>query len=596
VTIGLGTPAGPDTYEAQWNTTALAAGDYSVRAILATDTSQVAQDEEQVKVDNSKESAELTYPVIGSAVGVYDPVGPAKAGFVVETTTSTAIKGTDQQGHLSKVRIMYSTSVAGTEPSWKGCSEQRTVLYSDDPLGRQRIGCVVQGESADSVRLIAALPIYRSADKPIGDVGCPTGCPGTETVHSADAHRVTTYTQTPSTIAINSDGDAGVVGQCEYRTAIVVDGSGRPIWRANVDVHASGPSDQLQFGSGDRVGKFQKPDKGHPGEEPTAICQGTAAGKQGDHDVLDGLDTKHIEAAVEGTGVSGDFVYALESPDSTGSTVDVVWVDGNDDDDLTCGEVAGSSQFEWGPPPTPTQPPQPPAGTPTPGVPQCATPTPSTSPTLATPTPSSSATSTGSPTPGPGNQQITLGASKKKIVSGRKVTLSGQLSSTDPLCIPSGVEVTLERRVFGTHQMKTVATASTDVGGNYSYDLKGTANADYIARAPAHDTCVEATSSPVSVLARARVIAEVTDKAHAFGSDLTIAGSVLPKHASTKVILQRREGDKWIDVTSEKTDKLSKFHLTIKVSWHGVRALRVKWPSADKDHATGVSGSFKVKV
>ena len=360
-------PSTNDTYECFWDLDAAGtpSDDYNVHAILYSNTAtpsgspsgspsptgtgprEVDRDTETVTADDQAETVEIEYPVNGGAVGVYDPVGPQPAAFVMDVQTSE---------DADNARAFYSESPVGTEPSWKTCRQQTTVFFSD---GTQRIGCELQ-DGDDETTLITAVAAVATTDDPDRAPGPPpiddpcipvptaTNCPGDPTgiEGSGDAHRVTRYVQRPNSVELpapsrNTPNQNGNFS-CQELTATVRDQSGRPIWRVNMDVHAQGPGDEVRFGSiANRTNRFKAPDQGNHTTENTDTCAAdpaqTNSPSQGRHPTTPGNDSKHIES-VEGSDTSGRFTFAVRSPGPEGTSTVTAWADQDDNDERQTAE------------------------------------------------------------------------------------------------------------------------------------------------------------------------------------------------------------------------------------------------------------------
>jgi hypothetical protein len=359
-------PSTTDTYECFWDLddTGTANGSYRLYAILYSSSASPAgspgpsgagpfetdRDTENVTVNRAAETVEIEYPVNGGPLGVYDPIGAQRAGFVMDVELSD---GADD------ARAFYSTSPPGTEPSWKTCQEQSTVFFSD---GNQRIGCRLQ-DSDDASTLITAVAAVAVTDDPdrqpgaglpTGDNPCiptppATSCPGDPTgiEGSGDAHRVFRYVQSPATVELPPPSTARPNQQgnfpCVTLTSIVRDQNGRPIWRVNMDVHAAGPGDELRFGSqSNTTSRFKNPDQGGHDTENTDTCANspteTSPPAQGRHPSVPGDDPKHIES-IDGSDTSGRFTFAIRSPQREGNSTVTAWADADDNDDRQASEA-----------------------------------------------------------------------------------------------------------------------------------------------------------------------------------------------------------------------------------------------------------------
>lgn len=399
----------------------------------------VAMDDEPVVVNRNAETVEITYPDNGQPLGIYDPDdpepdsttdtdGPRRDGFTVDVVTSEGAEG---------VVLWYSVSNRGNEPEWTRCREQVTTRYSD---GSRRIGCTLPG-NPPTVNAVAAVarddtpgtpPPSPSCLQPTLPVTCATPAPSptpTQNFESGDAHRVSgSYNANPASVALTHvDGDnAQNRLACHEMLMTVLDDRFRPVWRANVDVHATGPGDGLRFAETDGTDPFGPPTQGsHSGNESTWDCRAGESSDeemQAEHDrpgESSGQpipDRKHIESTVSssanepaeqnGTDMEGEFVFALRSP-SAGTTTVEAWADEDDDDENDADETGSNprdpqdtDQINWlqatpAPTPTPT-----PSGSPTPTPSGTPTATPTGTPT-ASPTATPTATPTPTPTPTP---------------------------------------------------------------------------------------------------------------------------------------------------------------------------------------------------
>jgi hypothetical protein len=603
ITIGAATQVGPDTFERYWQIPdGLADGSYTLRAILYSNNGaqEADRDEEAVTINQTgdvsetapdseaAETAEITYPTNAG------PLGFNKGVAIIDVVVSTAQTGpspasSQQTPGTDEVRVLYSISRVGTEPAWKQCG-QETVANSTDG-----VRCTLaSGDNPSQVTAVAADAI----DKEVTRVG-PVNSPADTTTNlpdSGDAHRVlapyvqvaTTVTVTPATQQVDLPAPpAAQAFPCsQLISAVVLDQSGRKIPGHNVDVHAVGPSDQLQFDSSTGSDASQAPNLSHSGSEPAYNCSTNAqSGTQGEHAVANASDIKHVESAAQGTRDDGSFRFRLHT-DVGGTTQITVYAD-RDDNDLRCvDEPAGNASIGWGttaPTPSGSSPEQTPCPAPTGS--------PTASPT-GSPTASRSATPTGSPTPGT-SRTVTLAASDAKVEAGDEVTLNGQIVSSNSSC-EDGEFVRIRRRVHGTDTFADFGSATSDAEGLYETTITASVNADYVAVAPAHDNCAEATSQSVTVLAKVKVSIKVNDFTPEKGTEVVIKGKVTPNHRGTKVTLQRKKGGRWVKVAKDELNRRSRYRFEIDADWAKDRRFRVRWMEADSDHETGISQAVKV--
>ncbi|MFP5352576.1 MAG: hypothetical protein ACLGIB_08445 [Actinomycetota bacterium] len=325
---------GADTFEGFDSLAGLADGSYMVAALLYSDGNQVNEgiDRQAVTVRNGAlgqvETAEITVPANGGSLGFFTPKG-ARPRALVDVATSDGAR---------QVRVLVSTTRPGNEPEWTQCG---TATVSAQAA---RVRCTLpEGTEPSQVTALAATANQTP----------PPGPPQAPADDSGDAHRVTVYTAVPTRVSIDPEAARAEVGTCsaDFR-ATVTDQLGRPLSAVNVDVHAVGPSDQLQFAAGGGAMQFQAPEKGPHSSEPTRRCtELDAEGRQGDTNRIGANDEKHIESRLDvtnpGTNNQGAFIFRLYS-DMAGGTQIVAWADVDDDDVQQPSEASGGARLGWG--------------------------------------------------------------------------------------------------------------------------------------------------------------------------------------------------------------------------------------------------------
>lgn len=214
----------------------------------------------------------------------------------------------------------------------------------------------------------------------------------------------------------------------------------------------------------------------------------------------------------------------------------------------------------------------------------------STSPTAPPSSPSSSSS------PQQSSRTISLFASTNEVVYPGEVTLSGQILSADSSCDDAGEFVRLQRRIFGESEYSDAESMNTDADGRYSFTVPATESAEYVALAPRHDQCADATSASETVLVKVKVTAASGRRAVDRGAKVGIVGRVQPKHAGTKVFLQRKKGNGFKTVARDNLNGRSRYRFVLKAKWNGRRVFRVMWRSQDEDHATNNSRNVAVRV
>ena len=318
---------------------------YTLRAILYSGNDQVSVEEQIVRVNHqpvpppdAENTVEIVEPTNGSQNGFFTP--PAADGKPNTVIDVVASEGTRQ------ARGFYTVTAPGNEPVWNECG---TVRITD---GRGRIRCVLETEKPAQVTALAA----------VANNTPPPGPPQEVADGSGDAHRIVPYEQLATSVQVDPNSKRVDVGACSELVATVLDQLGDEMSNVNVDVHATGPDDQLQFGTlfddtfQQTSDEWQPPDKGaHATESGIDCTDQTALNKQGDHNRPSLSDIKHVES-VDNTNNAGEFGFTLYSG-TRGGTQITAWADSNNDDIQGPAEAAGGSVLGWGesPPPPETQ-------------------------------------------------------------------------------------------------------------------------------------------------------------------------------------------------------------------------------------------------
>lgn len=339
-----GTRAGADAWETFWvPPDSFTDGPYTLRAILYNGTpgnaSEVTSTEVAVILNNNAvppppapETAEMGHPGNGEELGFFTPKGKQPT-TVIDYTTSTLTR---------QVRALYTLSDPGNDPEWVACG------FAGVPEGLAgRVRCTLK--AGDNPMHVNAVAVVANMTAPEAE-----GNPALD--ETGDAHRIVPYVSHPTTIDFSPDStQVDDLTKCLDRvTATMLDQRNRPIAGANIDIHATGPSDQLAFGSigNNRTSPFQAPDSGHPSSEDALRCSdGERAGRQGDHNVPLDDDIKHIESTT-GTDTNGDFHFALKTDQQGGTTI-LGFADVDDNDLPGSSEATGGARIGWAVPPPP---------------------------------------------------------------------------------------------------------------------------------------------------------------------------------------------------------------------------------------------------
>ena len=383
----------PDTWEFHWDIPEPPAvpegnGKITVRMFSGPVGEVIAEDTVAVRMRHSGApptsggdgmaadlATEFTWPTNGGQLGFYKPRGGA---------WRTIVDATRSSGN-SNSYFFYTVADPGTDPEWKQCA---TATGS----GSTRVTCTL--EEGDLPSHVTAVYTFVTEDQD------PNPFTAVRIIESGDAHRVRPYLQDPNNMRIElsafasadtggtyrqvvgNDPDTGEPHSCIAVMAEVFDHLDREVQGANVDAHATGPTDQLQFGDEDFFGiifedgssAYKVPDKANHSTDPGENCdrgeedpgeghtEKQLEGQQGDHNVPGGADIKHRES-VGGTGLDngsaglGQWLFHLFSPD-TGTTTVTAWIDDEsisnetetrpaDTDTIDAGEANAGVTLQW---------------------------------------------------------------------------------------------------------------------------------------------------------------------------------------------------------------------------------------------------------
>lgn len=295
-----------DVFEFDWNLVTLDAGTYTLRARVAG--TQNVEDRE-VAVDNAQQTTEIAEPAVG--------------GQAVFTNKEVTVSGKASSG-AEGVTLYYTTTgpneTRGAE-QWTECGAV-TLATAEGPQDFSGKCKLADSNTPDHVTAVAALATTCDPD-----FGCDAPLGGV-ILDSGDAHAVAGASANPA-ISITAD-EPGDTGTCHRVDVSVVDGAGDPVANLNVDVHLSGPTNNVSFcevagGSARRAPN----DGGHtmrPGE---------------------GLHSSPNEHHTEGeTGSGGRLIVGIRSGQSGVSEIEA-WIDGDDEDVRDPNEKTARLAFEW---------------------------------------------------------------------------------------------------------------------------------------------------------------------------------------------------------------------------------------------------------
>jgi Ca2+-binding RTX toxin-like protein len=325
-----------DTYELNWAVD-VADGDYTMRArIVGTD---IVEDR-TVRVNNQTASAPPDQPENQQAetASITTPTAGSGAAF---SNRQIAVRGRASAG-AEGIDLFYTKAPAKDTPTtsaWIGCG------YADLGGGGTTVQdfngtCALQSTDQPSqVTGLAAITFDctqagGNATPPAANTD-PPRCPGAR--DSGDAHRVVGFEASPI-VSIEPAETAVQTGVCQKMVLQVSDQTGQPIGNSNVDVHARGPEDVVDFCDPDDGTAHQR---GAPNDGGHEVVAGQE--DQGYHDEASGATTSHTE----GTNTSGGrFVFGIRS-DVAGDTQLVGWLDRTENDAQDGDEASDPAVVHW---------------------------------------------------------------------------------------------------------------------------------------------------------------------------------------------------------------------------------------------------------
>lgn len=484
--------ASSSTWEADWRIPdQLLDGPATMRAHLVLNEHQIAMDEVEVTILRLQDSARIGYPLAGGQFGTYSaladaipegksaartpPVGVVDAQYYIDNETNS-------------LRAFYSTSAPGTKPTWKACGTEF--------LGSQDSGIRCSLSALGDQGKVTAVAV-------VTNDGAPAAPWDNTQNESGDAVVVgENYQQTLSEFELISAGsqrvdrDMTLFPCSSVETVELTDQFGRAIAGANIDVHATGPSDALQFDhdSLEFWSETAAPDRGIHSLEAAYDCGSYPAnsdpGEQGEHQRFGAPDRKHVENQSGGTSDLGRFNFALHSP-VEGVTEWTAWVDEADDgcaandDTFTLGEMFVNGSIGWG------------SSTPGSGV---AEPYEMMIPCTPAGGPAPTPTPTDDPgTDHDGSREISVSLKGSPSI-GHMARFSGRLVAAEADC-QKDQAVVLRMRKPGKG-FWTVVRGTTDGQGRFSLKAMAKAPRDYRAVAPRKAICDRAKSDLVRLRAQ----------------------------------------------------------------------------------------------
>ena len=180
-----------------------------------------------------------------------------------------------------------------------------------------------------------------------------------------------------------------------------------------------------------------------------------------------------------------------------------------------------------------------------------------------------------------GIASTSIAAERSRTRFRRPVVLSGVVTG-DRSC--AATHVSISRRVHGTDEFRELTTAEAGPDGTWNLAMRPRRSASYIARPEDTELCDGRVSTTIDVLVKAKV--------RIFGDRRctpreAVRGVVRPKHAGTKVALQKRKRGSWRTIDRARLNRRSRFH-GLRID--GCRAhYRVVWRSQDASNLRGAA-------
>jgi len=216
----------------------------------------------------------------------------------------------------------YETPPSGTGlsgPSAIRPGQWRFHIFSPDP-GRTKITAWVDDKNVKNETVLRAADNDKLSDG--------------EARATAEAQ----WLSGPARVRVIPASDTFITGECSQVT-VSVRGGRTPVEGANVDVHATGPTSELDFCHPPGASDNRAPEQG--GHDPEDEQEATHPGSN-----AQAPTTQHTEGETDETGT---FVTGLVSPDD-GSTTLQAWVDGSrgtDNDTQQTSEPTGKGNYTW---------------------------------------------------------------------------------------------------------------------------------------------------------------------------------------------------------------------------------------------------------
>jgi hypothetical protein len=166
---------------------------------------------------------------------------------------------------------------------------------------------------------------------------------------------------------------------------------------------------------------------------------------------------------------------------------------------------------------------------------------------------------------------LTIASSPDPSTAGRKVVISGGLTSNPP---PSGVQVVLWRELSGQSSFHQVTQTTTDSAGQYKITLpRGMVNADqkwYVTANSLQSPTLQQHVNALVGLAGGHTVS--------VGQTMLLRGRVTPSHPGQVVLIEQRHGGRWTVVARPRLGHNSKYGVLHRFAQSGTVELRTVLP------------------
>jgi hypothetical protein len=191
-------------------------------------------------------------------------------------------------------------------------------------------------------------------------------------------------------------------------------------------------------------------------------------------------------------------------------------------------------------------------------------------------------------------QWSSVRASRKSLVFGQTVTVSGTLSTSDGKPLANRT-VRLQVRREGATAWRDGPEGITRSNGEVSIPHATRWNAEYRLRYPGGTGEKASNSARRTVKVATKVTATLSSATVKRGATARLTGGVRPGHAGQEVRLQRYRDGAWRNVKSTTLNSKSNYRFSLATGTRGKFRYRVVKP-ADSDHIRGISPARRLTV